>query len=332
LRWGEPVLDSAITEIREDGPWYRGRSACAWAREGATFEEVAGHLWQTPLRWSWSSLQRAPRLAEGLRPIDAIAIALPQLAIADASRHVATEEATLAAAQRLVPGLVQVIALSSAGKSRARRAAGTERLAEALAIALGLRPSKTIVKAIDAALVVSADHELNPSSFAARVAASAGADLHACLSAATATLSGPYHGGQPERIGALLDEIARPERAATVVQSRLRRGDVLPGFGHPLYPGGDPRFEVLFETAQTVGRRRRRLAVIEALIGATDLAGAPAPNYDMGTTALAAALGLGPESATALFAVGRSAGWVAHVVEQRQAGHLLRPRARYIGP
>ena len=265
------------------------------------------------------------------RQIDALAIALPTLAVKDPERHMTAREPTLAVARRLVPQLVGAIAHATGGGSRARRAAESPSVAAALAVALGVEPRRAVVRALNASLVVSADHELNPSSFTARVSASAGADLYACVAAATATLSGPRHGGAPERIAAVLEEIGEAQHAATVVRDRLRRGDAIPGFGHPLYPAGDPRFEVLLEQARAVGKRRRSLAVVEALVGAMNLAGAPPPNYDVGTTAVAAALGLGHHAATALFAVGRCAGWIAHVVEQREMGFLLRPRARYVG-
>ncbi|HHH28610.1 MAG TPA: citrate synthase, partial [Polyangiaceae bacterium] len=330
LRWGEPVLDSAITAIRSDGPWYRGLSACRAAREGACFESIAEHLWEEhdAQPWGGGSALAVPR---GLRPVDAIAMALVRLAVKEPDRHLPTREPTLRIARRLIPQLVSAVAHAQGGRERARRAAGAKSVAEALAIAFGVTPRRRVVRAIDATLVVSADHELNPSSFTARVSASAGADLYACLSAAIATLSGPRHGGVPERIATVLDQIGRPERAAAVVRERLGQGEAMPGFNHPLYPSGDPRFEVLLEQARAIGGRRRSLAVVEALVGAMDLAGGAAPNYDLGTTAIAAALGLGPHAATALFAIGRSAGWVAHVIEQRQAGFLLRPRARYVG-
>jgi citrate synthase len=337
LRWGEPVLDSAITRIADDGPWYRGRSALVLARQGIGYESVAEGLWGS---WSEPATWPAPRLPASLtalarkmpatcRPIDMMAVALPILGVGDPRRHHADREPTLAVARDTVRQLVAVVALVRRVDSRTVLAAPST--SEALAIALtGARPRN--VPALDAALVLSADHELNPSSFAARVAASAGADLYACLAAALATLSGPRHGGVPERVEALVEEIGRPERAAEVVERRLRRGDAIPGFGHPLYPGGDPRAAAMLELAQRVGGRRRALANVQALVGAMRLAGAQPPNYDVGIYAVAAAFGLGAAEATTIFAVGRCAGWVAHVLEQREAGFLLRPRARYVGP
>jgi citrate synthase len=161
------------------------------------------------------------------------------------------------------------------------------------------------------------------------VAASAGADLYACTAAALATLSGPRHGGMPDRVLALLDAIGRPEHAARVVSERLRRGDGIEGFGHPLYPAGDPRAPVMLDVAKRLGRGDRRLRTLDALIDTMRLVGADAPTVDVGLVALACALRLPAGGATALFAAGRMAGWIAHALEQRRAGYILRPRARY---
>jgi citrate synthase len=185
---------------------------------------------------------------------------------------------------------------------------------------------------VDRALVVSADHELNASAFAVRVAASAGADLYACVCAGLAALSGPRHGGSCDRVEALVAEAGREARAAAVVRGRMRRGEAIAGFGHPLYPGGDPRAEVLLETARDLAPRAPALATVAALIDAMRDAGREPPTIDVGLVAIAAVLDLPPGSAAGLFAVGRSAGWIAHALEQREAGFLLRPRARYTGP
>jgi len=199
-------------------------------------------------------------------------------------------------------------------------------VARALLAALGGSDKPQNVRAVDAALVLMADHELNASSFTARVTASAGADLYACVASALATLSGPRHGGACDRIEGLIAEAGgEPRRARQVVTDRLRRGEAVAGFAHPLYPGGDPRAPPLLEAARTLGARRARVAF--ALV---DAIGEP-PACELGLVALALALELPRGAATALFAVGRSAGWIAHALEQRAAGFLLRPRARYVG-
>jgi citrate synthase len=179
--------------------------------------------------------------------------------------------------------------------------------------------------------VVSADHELNASAFAVRVAASAGADLYACVSAGLAALSGPRHGGSCDRVEALVAEAGSAARADAIVRGRMRRGEEIAGFGHPLYPEGDPRAEVLLETARDLAPRAEALSTVTALVDAMRDAGREPPTVDVGLVAIAAVLGLPPGSAAGLFAVGRAAGWIAHAFEQREAGFLLRPRARYTG-
>ena len=186
--------------------------------------------------------------------------------------------------------------------------------------------------AFDVALVLHADHELNASSFAARVAVSAGASLPAAVLAAAATLSGFRHGGTCDRIEALVAETGRPERAAAVVAERLAEGRPLWGFGHTLYPDGDPRAPALLDIALELRPTAPRLRVLRALVGAVRAAGREPPTLDAGLVAVSAALGLPPGTATALFALGRSAGWIAHALEQRDSGALIRPRARYVGP
>ncbi len=216
------------------------------------------------------------------------------------------------------------------GAERVSQALEENTVAASLARAWGVR-ARRAPELLDRALVLCADHELNISTFAARVTASSGADLYACVSAALAALSGPLHGGACDRIEALMQEVGRPERAATAVRERLRRGESVPGFGHRLYPeGGDPRTPPLLEVAWAVRPEPTAVRVVRAVVEAMREAGHPPPTVDLGLVALAAALGLPPGAATALFAVGRAAGWVAHVLEQREQGHMLRPRARYV--
>jgi citrate synthase len=223
-----------------------------------------------------------------------------------------------------------VVALSP-DRTRERAALGALSVAEASLHVLGARPTARAIATVDATLVVCADHELNASTFAARVAASTGSDLYACITAALATLSGPLHGGASDRVEALLDEVKTPDRAGRVLSERARRGDAVPGFGHPLYPSGDPRGTLLLEGARRLESKSARLDTLLAVVRAMRRAGAPEPNLDVGLVAVRAALGLAPGSAAALFAIGRCAGFVAHVLEQRSSGKLLRPRARYVG-
>ena len=340
LRWGEPVLDSAITEIRSDALRYREHDAVILARDDVSFERVAELLWTgvLPGEASWSLApadavarlvpRLRPVLTEESRPLDGLALLVPALAVRDRQRFDPGDEAALALARRLLPAMATGLALPR-GRAAVEQAAAESTLARMVTVALGARPTHWRVALVEQALVLCADHGLNASTFAARVTASTDADVYACITAALATVSGPKHGGASDRIDALLSELGRPELAVRGVRERLRRGEGMPGFGHPLYAAGDPRAVPLLEGA-FARRGRRPLAVLRALVEGMALAGSPPPSVDTALVAVAHAAGLVPGAATGIFAVGRAAGWVAHVLEQRAANFTLRPRARYV--
>lgn len=327
LRFGDPVLDSAITCAGPDRLLYRGRDVIEWVEAGAGYEEVAAWLWQADLPpgpWPWPKASLLSGRDEGPL-LWRLAALLPRLAAADPdrSRHAWAKDP--ARAQRVVRAFA-----ASIGPARGP-GARPDTIAETVADRLGLEARAR--PAIDAALGLVADHELNVSTFAARVAASGGADLYACLGAALYAFSGPRHGAAPARIAALVDELASPRRAKANLRARLDRGDPVPGFGHPLYPSGDPRTAPLVRWAERLaGPRNTKLRTLLTAREVMRDLGPHEMTVDGGLLALAYALGREPEAASAIFCVGRSAGWAAHVFEQRETGALLRPRARYVGP
>jgi citrate synthase len=340
LRWGEPVLESALCAIDARGPRYRGHLAVDLA-ESASFEAIAELLWTGALpveRPAWRAegvgVRRAPLAAllpAGTHPLATLALAVPALGAQDPGRIDATPAAEQARARSLVVRLAALLGFAEdPGRARAAVAAGT--VARALLAGLGARPTPRTERAVDRALILLADHELNASAFTVRVAASAWADLYACVSAGLATLSGPRHGGHCDRVEALVAEAAGAESARAVVLDRARRGEAVPGFGHPLYPEGDPRAPPLLASARDLAPQDSGVATVFALAAAMRDLGRDGPTVDLGLVALAHALGLPPGSAAGIFAVGRAAGWVAHIFEQREAGFMLRPRARYVGP
>jgi len=321
LRWGEPVLDSGLTAVAKGRLFYRGREVVPWLEEGARFEDVVAHLWDTePTPWPSTRTPRVRATATAgagwPAPLAQMARALLDRAEADGSPHAGSPAREHARGRTLIQALAATLG-SGAGPR--------DHLAAQVAQRLG---DTTTTPLVEAALVLCADHELNVSTFAVRVAASAGADLYGAVGAGLFAFTGPKHGASTLRIEALVERgRSRPERA---VAARLARGEDLPGFGHPLYPEGDPRTPPLLELARRHGGRRLR--TIDRLIASVERATDQRPNVDLGLLAVCRAAGWPAEVGAALFALGRSAGWVAHALEQRRSTALLRPRARYIGP
>ena len=313
IAWGEPVLASAITTISGGRLWYRGRDAAQLAQT-QTIEAVArllrgGH---------GAVLKSVERTAPPALP-DGRARLFAALAARAAAEPPARGRAPLALALEGA-GLLDLVADAVCGSL------GTGPIHERLAVAWG-RPSPLREVAADAirrALVLLADHELNASTFAARVAASTGAGLSAAALAGLCALSGPLHGGMAARVWNLVEESRRIGPAATV-EGRLARAAPTPGFGHPLYPEGDPRAEALLAACPPT----KDLA---ALLDAVETGTGERANIDFALVAMAEALGLPQDAPFLLFAVARSAGWIAHAVEEGSGGRLIRPRARYVGP
>jgi citrate synthase len=344
LRWGEPVLDTALTAISRDrGPLYRGVAAIDLAERGVRYEAVAELLWSgadpvgpesATRHWiahefpvPLPSLRRL--IAADAPPLAVLQVVVPLLGSRDPGRFVETTEAVAPRARTLIRRMAAALA-PGGDEARIRASFEAETVAGAVAAAMGAGCGEEGVRAVDRALVLAADHELNASTFAARVVASTGADVYACVSAALAALSGPRHGGATGRIEALLAEIDGPEDAERVVNERARRGEAVEGFGHPLYPRGDPRANVLLELARSLAPRSRPVRTCLALVEAMHRGGRGGVTIDVGLVALCAALGVPDGSALGLFAVSRCAGWVAHALEQYAAGYLVRPRARYL--
>jgi citrate synthase len=212
-------------------------------------------------------------------------------------------------------------------------ATGMSRLPERThdALATAWRLDATGADLVRTALVLCADHELNVSSFTARCVASAGSHPYAVVTAALAALEGPRHGGASARVEALLDQLRGQRDHRSALEARLRRGDLIEGFGHPLYRDGDPRAHLLLERLrETFGRSAEWRFVSKVVAAASALTGEQ-PNLDFALAATARTLRLPAESPIMLFAIGRTVGWIGHAIEQYGTNQLIRPRARYVG-
>jgi len=333
LQWGTPVLESALTLIENGQVYYRGQSVVTLAATH-TFEQVAALLWNadapdaaafeattTPDLRQWAAAldSRADRSAAG-----AFQVVLPLAAQADLPAYDLRPAAVRQCGARILRTLAAAAVYPSA--------AGAGPIAEVLARHWAPKQPGA-ARLLNVALILCADHELNVSAFTARCVASAGATPYDVVTAGLAALRGSRHGGHTARVEALLEAVGTPGQAGRVLAERLQRGEALPGFGHHLYPppGGDPRGRALMELAQTHFRRSRAVAVAQAVAAGAERLVGEQPTVDFGLVALARALGLPRGAPLALFALGRTAGWIGQALEQYALGQMIRPRARYVG-
>jgi citrate synthase len=189
-----------------------------------------------------------------------------------------------------------------------------------------------MLHALSAALVLLADHELAVSTLAARTAASARADPYAVVSAGLGAVSGTLHGGASLGVEALLSAASDPASVPRVIGDVLRRGEKIPGFGHSVYRGEDPRGRLLHDLVRRAAPSSRKVAVAEAIIAEVRHRALPEPNIDLALGTLTSAAGMDRGAGEAIFAVARTAGWVAHALEAYEADTPLRLRASYTGP
>jgi len=326
LHWGGPVLESAITLIHNGALYYRGRDAIALART-ATVAQAAAVLWdigdaEAERLFRQPDVATRAQLAQ-IRRCASDTFTQLQIALAIASRiddaaYDLRPHAVCATGARMLHVFGGVL-----GQGPTR-----EPIERTLATIWGRR-RRGVADVIRTALILCADHELNVSAFTARCAASAGAPPYDVVSAAMATLKGFKHGGAAERVLSLAAECATPASARAAVGARLRRGEALPGFGHPLYPAGDPRATALLHLVDT-GTKPPAWVLNLRNAGAALLH--DRPNLDFGLAAVTAAYRLPAHAPLLLFGVGRTIGWIAHAMEEYASGRLIRPRARYVGP
>jgi citrate synthase len=183
-----------------------------------------------------------------------------------------------------------------------------------------------------AALVLLADHELAASTLAARVAASAKADPYAVVLTGLGVLGGPLHGGASYGVERLLAEVAEPGQAGRVIAERIRRGERIPGFGHSVYKNGDARGGLLLDLVKEAAPGHERVTAVQAVLDEARRRRLPERNVDLALAALVAVAGMVSGAGEAIFAVARTAGWLAHAMEEYTRGSPLRLRAAYIGP
>jgi citrate synthase len=366
----EDVIAARSSVCQVDGAagrlYYRGYEIGELAGH-ATFEKVTHLLWygELPSPAESAAFTRALVAARELpapvlallrslprdcHPLDALRTAVSLAAAHDPDMRASDADANVRKAERLmslVPATVAAWQRIRTGREPVAARSDLGHAAHFLYLLDGREPTAEVARVMDLVLTLHADHELNASTFAARVAVATLADLHAAITAAVATLKGPRHGGANEDVLALLLEIGDPARAEAFVESRLgargalsrrERSDPrtrIPGFGHRVYKVDDARARVLRGMAKSMADatgRGRLFEVAERLYDSMKARTSLPVNVDFFSAVVYDALGIPPDFCTSIFAVGRVAGWCAHALEQYADNRLIRPRALYTGP
>ncbi|MFK4034738.1 citrate synthase [Nonomuraea wenchangensis] len=360
----ELVIESAVTALGVDRPYYRGADALELART-QSLETVATWLWtptptpasaptslpgpsdpaalshppdpdaraggedRGPWRCEEAALRAAVAAQRGLPadllPLDRLQVITTVLGASDSLRFHLDRTSVAATGRRLIAGLVDALPELS------------EPAGESIAARLWSRlcphpATPALLDALRAALVLLADHELAASTLAARVAASAKADPYAVVLTGLGVLGGPLHGGAAYGAERLLREVTEPGLAARAVAERVRRGERVPGFGHSVYKNGDGRGALLLDLVERAAPGHDRIAAGTALAAEMRRRRLPERNIDFALAVLTAVAGMTSGAGEAIFAVARVTGWLAHAMEEYERGSLLRLRASYTGP
>ncbi|WP_321846560.1 citrate synthase [Paraburkholderia bannensis] len=309
----EPCIYSGITTFAKGRPYYRGRDTIRLA-DHATLEDVATLLWNArePIVFPFEAADFVRH--DETRGRQCAFTALAALAANGHSTLGRTDAALHVEAAQLVATIAQAFGARDDGAAMPVH----ERLAR------GWGQDSSGAELIRKAMVLVADHEITSSAFAARITASTGASLPGCLLTGLATFSGPLHGDASGRVRAVFDDVNRLG-ADHVVTHHLQSAIPVPGFGHHLYPDGDPRAEALLDVLEPPGELGAFIARVVKLTGLK-------PTIDVALAVLAAQLNLPRDAAFALFATARCVGLLAHCIEQLRVGKVIRPRGRYTGP
>jgi citrate synthase len=319
LSWGVPLLETELTLIDQGRFFYRGLDAVELARTKQFFEVV---------NWFWhrneSELVPARVLPAktrfvGSEPVSEFQRRLIKLGDAEPGGYDFSIPNVFVNGWRILELFLQCVT----GCSNVNLLAGPDDLQRAWATDQGALP-----ELLNTALILSIDHELNVSSFTARVVASAGSNIYEVVNAAVCAMRGSRHGGMGSLCYEFLKELETSESLRPILVRWVRDRGFVPGFGHHLYPAGDIRARVLLEMMK---QRKVAESQLQLIREAAKVLRQRA-NIDLALAVLARAFGLPPHAPLSIFILGRIAGWIGHAVEQRTGGGLIRPRARYIGP
>ncbi len=333
------VVDSALTLVDPAGRLsYRGWDVPAASRE-ASFERVSEWLWTgieagEPPAWTAapaslvSIAATTAHLSPGTALVDRMRIALAVTAAIDPMRHDRRPEAVALVGRTLIAALVDSQPDVDGGGAH-REGSIAARLWPKLS---ARHPAPTEIAALNSALVLLADHDLAASTLAARVAASTWADPYLCVQAGLAALGGPLHGAAADGTRALFDDVRAGRTAEEVIGAYLREGGGVPGLGHVVYEAGDPRAAPLLAAIEAADPPNDAWRAVQAVQAVIEDRALPPVNVDFALAALCVCMDLGPGSGEAIFAVARTAGFLAHTIEEYQHRLRFRPRTVYVGP
>jgi citrate synthase len=323
--------------------------------ENATFEEVAYLLWEgklpnkaelADLRKQLGASMALPAhlhnviaaLPKTAAPMDVLRTAVSALGATDPDLNSNAPDANRRKAIRLTaqfPTIVCAFHRHRTGEKRVDPDPALSIAANFLYMLFGKRPHETLVRVMDAALVLHAEHGMNASTFAARVTAATLADMHAAVTAATAALKGPLHGGANQDVMELLLECGDVESARKKVAAKLAAGEKVPGFGHRVYKTFDPRATFLRKMSKQLGEaagNTKWYEMSEAIIPVVKQTKNIDPNVDFFSASAYYTMGIPLDLFTTIFAIARIAGWTAHIAEQQKNNRIIRPTDEYTGP
>ncbi|MHB8352257.1 MAG: citrate/2-methylcitrate synthase [Thermoplasmata archaeon] len=349
------ALESKICFIdgKEGRLIYEGYDIRDLARH-ASFEEVAYLLWYgrlpttTQLEELTGRLRSLRTLPEGVRrilellpsttpPMDALRTGVSALASFESTETVAGPTGIGGALRltALLPTIVSEFHRRRNGRAPLPARPELSHAANVLYLLTGAEGTARDIRAMEVALILHADHELNASTFAARVTASTLSDLYSAVTSAVGTLKGPLHGGANERVMELLRQIGSVDRARAVITDKLARHERIMGFGHRVYKVEDPRATILREWSRQIGEEKGNLQWYQLLQQVEQVVHQEKglyPNVDLYSGSIYALLGIPDDLFTPLFAMSRVVGWTAHVLEEYADLRLIRPKAHYVGP
>ncbi|MFE2062846.1 citrate/2-methylcitrate synthase [Streptomyces sp. NPDC059467] len=334
---GDLSVRTRITLIDKDRYFFRGVDATELAARHS-YEEVAEWLWTgrmnrgmtfTAPEATVATARRAvDALPEHTSPTDRLRVATIAAAAEDPLRFDLSEEAVLGTARVLIPTLVTALPVQH------RRRHDDGPLAHRLWRRLtGIDPDDAAVRVLDTALALLVDHDLAASTLAVRVAASARAHAYAAVSAGLGVLEGPLHGASSGLAHRMLLDVLDQGTAVTVIADELRAGRRIPGLGHRLYQGEDPRASALFALLEEVPRAQPALLAARDIVATTARHTPLHANVDLALAVFTASCGMPATAGETIFAVARTAGWIAHALEEYGERPLrMRPSGHYVGP